>query len=261
MHLIDDGFVGTLFDWLNELDFHAELLLWKPLLSGFTWFVRPNRPIRPLQIQWWCFCCCWFSGWLDIALAVLECLQDSLCANWNNSNNPELRVFTHIHCRILFCHIEKDIVQKSWVKLDHRLARYSNFSGKETPCSCQPQHCALNNSSHTLYINPGTYQESLFTPLVGFWLVCLILHRFLTQHFWQKQSATEGQSLSGLFGGKVSRLQIGWFQSVGNWLLAFHLWVLPEAIGKFFKLLFAYCWCPIQGRPPVPRYPRLGIRE
>ena len=21
------------------------------------------------------------------------------------------------------------------------------------------------------------------------------------------------------------------------------------------------CWCPIQGRPPVPRYPRLGIRE
>ena len=21
------------------------------------------------------------------------------------------------------------------------------------------------------------------------------------------------------------------------------------------------CWCPIQGRLPVPRYPRLGIRE
>ena len=23
----------------------------------------------------------------------------------------------------------------------------------------------------------------------------------------------------------------------------------------------ANCWCPIQGRLPVPRYPRLGIRE
>ena len=22
-----------------------------------------------------------------------------------------------------------------------------------------------------------------------------------------------------------------------------------------------FCWCPIQGRLPVPRYPRLGIRE
>ena len=115
-----------------DLVFTVVLLLCKPLLSRFIWFVRLNKPIGPLWIQWWYFCCRRFSGWLDIALAVSEWFGEPFAPTAAISNAPELRVFAHSNCGIIFCHIEKGIVWKSWAKFDHWLARHWNFSGKET---------------------------------------------------------------------------------------------------------------------------------
>ena len=145
----------------------------------FNWFFRPNRPIGPLWIQQWCICCCQFSGWLDIALTVLDCLGEHFCTDWNCLNTPEMRVVSHCDCRILFHHIEKAVVPKSWAKFNQRLARHWNFSGRKPSCSCKPQNCRLNIPSHTLHINPGTYQESPFAPLVGLCLVHLVSQALL----------------------------------------------------------------------------------
>ena len=141
------------------------------MLSRFTRFIRPIRLIKPL----------WIDGGVLVAIRAVVGLTlpsksltvwgELFYTNWNHLNAPELRVFTHSDHRNLFRLTEKGIAQKSWVKSDHRLARHCNFGGKETVLQLHTQHCRFNVSSHTLYINPGTYQESPLAPLDGFWPV------------------------------------------------------------------------------------------
>ena len=64
-----------LIDWM-DLVFTLVLLSQEPFLSRLTQFIRPNRLIRPLRIQQWCFCCHQFSGWLDTSPKKCDCLGE-----------------------------------------------------------------------------------------------------------------------------------------------------------------------------------------
>ena len=83
---------------------------------------------------------CGFNGGVFVAIGSVvgeilptkkfDCLGEPFVPTATIGITPDLRVVELGDCRTPFCHIEKGILKKSWVKSDLWFLRYCNFSGE-----------------------------------------------------------------------------------------------------------------------------------
>ena len=134
-----------------------------------------------------------------------------------------------------------DYAQESWVKSDHQLARDWNFSGRKPSCSCQPQHCTLNISSHISHlVCQPKYLPGVTVCSIGWILASTFDFAWFSDSMPLTKHTVEGQSLSVFVECRSHACKLGDSSQLATYCKRFHLKVLPEAIVKFFRLMFAW---------------------